>query len=216
MTALMSQRKVLVLNKGYVPISIMPLDKAMGLIFGEYKHDKNGRKLVTPEPKAHILDVSDYATYTWSDWSKLKAGDGEAVIHGVHQKFKVPEIIILSRYSKFPQQKTNFSRRTIYKRDENTCQYCGCKPGVIDLSIDHIVPKSKGGLTNWTNCVIACTSCNRRKADKDLSKCGMRLIRQPKKPKFSFYKGEYKCDSWEAVLGSLYWNLELENDMDEE
>lgn len=204
MTVAISQRKVLVLNKGWNPIGVMNLERAMGLIFGEYK---NG------EPKARILEVNDFTTYTWADWSKLKAGDGEAVIHGVHQNFKVPEIILLTRYSKFPQQRVNFSRRTIYKRDNNQCQYCGKKPGSRELSIDHITPKSKGGETSWTNCTIACTECNRKKADKTLEQAGMKLLNQPYKPRFSFYRGDYKCDSWQAFLGEFYWLVELENDM---
>lgn len=71
------------------------------------------------------------------------------------------------------------SRQLIYKRDHNTCQYCGSKS---KLTIDHVIPKSKGGKDTWENLVVACSKCNTRKGDKLIEHVNMSLIRQPKSP----------------------------------
>lgn len=202
--ALLSNRKVLVLNKGWNPIAVVSLERAMCLVCGTYKDGT---------PKARVLDAAqDFRLFTWEDWSKLKAGDGEAVIKGVKHDFRIPEIILLTRYNKLPQQRVHFSRRTIYRRDGNQCQYCGCRPGTSELSIDHVHPRCLGGKTTWENCVLACTNCNRKKADRTLDQCGMKLRKQPFKPKFTLYRGEYRCKSWEQILGVAYWETELESD----
>lgn len=209
----MNQRKVLVLNRGWNPIAVVSLEKAMCLVCSTYKND---------EPKARILDATqDFRLFTWDDWAKLIPSEDEPIIRSAKSNFRIPEIILLSRYNKLPQQRVHFSRRTIYRRDGNQCQYCGAKPGTESLSIDHVLPRSKGGKTEWTNCVLACTTCNRNKADRILSnrntatEVNMKLLKQPKKPRFTFYKGDYRCTSWEAVLGVAYWNVELQNDMGE-
>lgn len=201
---IMTQRKVLVLNKGCFPIGVITLERAMCVVTSHYK-DKT--------PKAEILDVEDFRYFTWADWAELIPRDGEPVIRSAKSSFRIPEIIKLTRYNKLPQQKVHFSRRTIYRRDANQCQYCGEKPGTSELSIDHILPRSRGGKTSWTNCVLACTTCNRVKADKTPEEANMKLLSKPRKPKYSFYKGDYRCKSWEAILGVAYWETELENDM---
>lgn len=213
MSSLMAQRKVLVLNRGWNPIAVVGLEKAMCLVVSTYKND---------EPKARIMDpTTDFKLYSWEDWAELVPTEGEAVIRSARANFRIPEIILLSRYNKLPQQRVHFSRRTIYRRDGNQCQYCGAKPGTAELSIDHVIPRSKGGKTEWENCVLSCVECNRKKADRTLSwrntanEVNMKLIRQPKKPRFTFYKGDYRCKSWESILGIAYWECELQNDMDE-
>jgi len=139
--------------------------------------------------------------------------------------------LLLTRYDKMPNQKIRFCRRILYKRDGNKCQYCGIKPGSGEVSIDHVVPKSRNGKTTWENCVLACTQCNSQKADKlpeeafkgMLSKenakywrgpSPMCLIKAPKKPKYSLL-GAYKSripNSWSHFISEAYWETEMEND----
>lgn len=212
------QRKVLVLNKGWNPIAVVSLERAMCLVMGTV-HEK-GRVVLGPDgrpmPKAQIIDATqDFRQFTWEDWSSLIAAEGESVVRSAKNSYRIPEIILLSRYNKLPQQRVHFSRRTIYRRDGNQCQYCGCKPGTSELTIDHIKPRAQGGLTTWENCCLACTKCNRRKADRTPEQAGMKLARKPFKPKFTLYKGDFKCQSWVDLLGVAYWNTELESDMTE-
>ena len=77
-----------------------------------------------------------------------------------------------------PAAAVTFSRRNIFKRDRYVCQYCGSQPGSEELTIDHVVPRSQGGVSSWTNCVLACMTCNKRKADRTPEQAGM-MLRQP-------------------------------------
>jgi hypothetical protein len=164
------------------------------------------------QSKAHIVDPENYATFTWDDWSALKPKNGEDYIAGTKDCFKIPEIIVLSQYDKLPRHTVTFSRRSLYKRDNFTCQYCGAQPGSEELTIDHVLPRSKGEETKWENCVLACTKCNTKKADKPLKECGFKLKTQPKKPKYRFFTKGVPCDSWKKFISEVYWEVPLVND----
>lgn len=199
------RRRVLVLNKTWSPVGVVSLQRAIGLLFSMYT---NG------QPKALIVDTESFTTMTWSDWAKLKPDNEDEVIRSAKQAFKVPEVVVLTKYDKLPAQKVTFSRRTIYKRDNYQCQYCGAAPGSEELTIDHILPRSKGGQTTWTNCVLACLPCNTKKGNRTLKECGMKLAREPFKPKYQFFKSEGAiCRSWKKFLSNAYWNVEMSNDM---
>lgn len=92
-------------------------------------------------------------------------------------------VIRLFEYIKIPYTKLHKNKPTrsaIYERDGHKCQYCG---STRKLTIDHIVPKSKGGTDDWDNLVVACSSCNIKKGDRYLEQTGMRLIRRPMQPR---------------------------------
>jgi 5-methylcytosine-specific restriction endonuclease McrA len=202
----LAQKKVLVLNKSWRPVGIVSLERALNKVFSEYH---NG------EPKARIIDcANDFATMTWADWSAMKPKEGEEGMLSVNAIFRVPTVIQLTKYDKLPHQKIHYCRRTVYKRDNYTCQYCGCKPGSEELTIDHVLPRSQGGLTTWGNCVLACVGCNSKKADRTPERAGMKLLKKPQKPKYNLFKGDYRVKDWEAFLGAAYWLTELENDED--
>ena len=212
MSGILTQSKVLVLNRSWNPISIVNLERALSMLMGGEAYDDF-------DPKARIMDPTrDFKLFTWKDWEKLVPADDEKVIRGGTRRdghpgiYRVPEIVLTSHYNKLPQQRVHFSRRTIYRRDNNQCQYCGRKPGTPELNIDHVIPRSRGGLTTWENCVLSCVVCNKRKADRTPEEAGMTLLRQPKKPRYTLLKSDYRCKSWESILGAAYWLTELEND----
>jgi len=93
------------------------------------------------------------------------------------------QVIRLLNYMKIPfSQMVNHrpSKRAIYMRDKNKCQYCG---STTKLTLDHIIPKSRGGLDHYLNLVVCCSSCNTKKGNKLLEHTGMKLLRQPRAPK---------------------------------
>lgn len=198
-------QRCLVLNKGWTPVGTVSLQRAIIMLFSMYQDG---------EPKARVIESDSYAAMTWDDWSKIRPGLTDDVIRGANIQFKVPEILLLSRYDRLPQPKAHFSRRNLYKRDKLTCQYCGDKPGPQELSVDHVIPKAQGGKTTWENCVLACVKCNRRKADKTLKQARMKLSKVPKKPHLRFFRYDSlkPVKSWEAFLGTAYWLVELQND----
>ncbi|MCD6082939.1 HNH endonuclease, partial [Candidatus Aerophobetes bacterium] len=148
-------------------------------------------------------------------FSQNSADNGD-VIRTITYKIKVPRVILLMIYDKLPPREVKFTRRNIYRRDKNTCQYCGKTFRPEELNIDHVVPLSRGGKDTWENVVCSCISCNLRKGNKTLKEAGMRLIRKPKKPEWRTFIKEnlanIKEESWKSFLDVAYWNVELDQD----
>jgi 5-methylcytosine-specific restriction endonuclease McrA len=96
--------------------------------------------------------------------------------------FPVPSVIRLLEMVYFKKKPVSFTRRRVFIRDKFTCQYCATKG--VKMTIDHVQPQSRGGKSNWENTVAACIPCNKKKADKSLSECGMTLRLRPKQPSF--------------------------------
>ena len=202
----LKKHKVLVLNKVWTAVGVATLQRAITLLCNSTS---------TGEPKARIIDPSqEFATYTWEDWSLVRPKEGDNVIRGFSRDYRIPEVILLTEYDRLPRPRVNFSRRSIYKRDNFTCMYCGGQPGPSELSIDHVLPRALGGLTTWENCVLACTKGNRRKADRTPQRAKMNLLKKPAKPSFPLFKGDKITipKTWEQFLSAAYWETELKHD----
>jgi 5-methylcytosine-specific restriction endonuclease McrA len=106
--------------------------------------------------------------------------DGEPFIRAVRQHFRVPEVVTLTHYDKLPVTHVAFSRRNLFKRDGYKCQYCGAHPRPDELTIDHIVPRSRGGESTWENCVLACIECNKRRPTTPRSTSASQQAGRPK------------------------------------
>ena len=96
----------------------------------------------------------------------------------------LPAVLRLNRSHNVYRPAVRFSRANIFARDGFTCQYCGERRTSKELTYDHLLPKSRGGRTEWTNIVTCCIPCNLRKDDHTPDECGMRLLRPPVKPRF--------------------------------
>lgn len=107
------------------------------------------------------------------------------VIHTIDREYRAPSVIRLSALVKRPRPQVKLTRREVFIRDNYTCQYCGVR--TRDLTIDHVVPKSRNGGHTWENLVSACKSCNHRKGGKTLAEARMRLLREPFKPRAGAY-----------------------------
>lgn len=104
------------------------------------------------------------------------------VFHTVSQSIHSPSVVRLRCHIKRPRPRLKLSRRSIFARDDYTCQYCGHRGN--DLTVDHVVPRRLGGPTSWENLVCCCKRCNTRKGDKTLAQVGFTLERQPRKPRY--------------------------------
>lgn len=135
-------------------------------------------------------------------------------VHSARQAFKVPSIIRFVKNIFKKIRKVKFSRENVYARDKGKCQYCSIPVTREEFTLDHVVPRALGGITEWTNVVVCCVDCNRQKQDKPLHKSGMRLINEPVKPKNLFqtmYWHKGSPDSWKDYLATaLYWHGELQ------
>jgi 5-methylcytosine-specific restriction endonuclease McrA len=188
----------LVLNRNWLPIRICTVRRALTLVFKDL---------------ARIIGPENTVTYDFASWLDLQVGAGEPHIRTVSLAIRIPEVIVLRTCDRYTRPKVIFSRRNLFRRDRNTCQYCGTRCPTEELSIDHVVPRSLGGVSNWTNCVVACLSCNARKGNRSLDIAGMSLRKSPKEPPphlaFSIQLGHRKA-SWEQFVSEAYWNVELE------
>ena len=134
----------------------------------------------------------------------------DAVVRSQKSEFRIPSVVVLKEFVK-PQKRVAFTRFNLFLRDEFCCQYCGAKG---DLTFDHVLPRSKGGVTSWENVVAACSPCNLKKANKTLKQVGMVLKKPPCAPSPDEmhshgrrFPPNHLHDSW---LDYLYWDTELE------
>ena len=104
-------------------------------------------------------------------------------------------------------------REGILRRDAHTCQYCGKRFPISELSIDHVLPQSRGGEHTWQNLVCSCVACNSRKGSRTPLQAGMRLVREPRRPRKSpdrllrLRRRQY--EAWKVFLNEAYWTVEL-------
>lgn len=167
-TSQVLEQKVLVLNKHWIPVHICTVRRALTLVFQEFA----------------LIVNEDYRTYDFDAW-RLQTGHSEShgpMIHAPGFELMMPQVIVLTRYSRIPPRAMKFNRQNIYARDNYTCQYCGERPPVTELTIDHVVPRSRGGNTDWKNVVVACKSCNTKKGSRLPQECNMIPASKPRKP----------------------------------
>jgi len=199
---------VLVLNKSYVPVWIATAKRAFIMLCSK---------------AAEVVSVEDgsYITYdidSWAEVSELKreleeTNGLEDWVFTSRKVFEVPRVVRLLEYNKVPNKKVRLSRRNIYYRDGNICQYCGKKFNTQDLNLDHIIPSSRGGKSTWKNLVCSCYKCNTKKRDRTPREAGVKLIREPFEPRFIPHMlidpNNRKYNSWKSFLSEVYWNVEL-------
>jgi 5-methylcytosine-specific restriction endonuclease McrA len=202
----MLDSNVLVLNKHYAAIRIVSARRAFCLLVKEL---------------AEIISVEDasYQSYDFESWREVSQFRAQYErehhdwIRCVRFELAVPRIIRLLFYDRFPRTPVKFTRRNLYARDRNRCQYCGKRYPTNELSLDHVVPRSRGGGMSWTNIVCCCVKCNVRKGGRVPEEAAMKLITEPIKPKRSpvvtLHLTSEKYASWKQFLNAAYWNVEL-------
>jgi 5-methylcytosine-specific restriction endonuclease McrA len=136
-------------------------------------------------------------------------------IRAVTFRVRMPAVVRLLRFVRRRRRPVSFSRRNLFGRDRNSCQYCGRKLDTSELTYDHVVPRSRGGRTEWTNIVTCCVDCNRRKGGRTPEQAGMRLLKPPRRPdtlptQVTITIGLNTAP--EAWRDFLYWNVSLDDD----
>ncbi len=163
---------------------------------------------------AQVIVPETYQSYDFKSWSDLRAAADEPHIRTVSFRIKIPEMILLRSCEHASTPRVVFSRRNLFRRDKNTCQYCLRRLPSKELSIDHVVPRALSGKSTWTNCVVACHDCNIHKGDKSVQEAGMKLSRPPREPRWrpSVFVSLplQRRESWEHFISEAYWNVELE------
>jgi len=197
---------VLVLNRAYVAVHVINVRRAFSLLCREL---------------AEVIHIEDgqYANYSFESWREIGELRGafrdpnQDWIRAVNFEIQVPRVIRLLAFDRVPKQTIRFNRRNLFARDGNRCQYCGKHFPTSELSLDHVIPKSRNGPTSWDNIVCSCVACNVRKGGRTPHEAHMKLIRHPVKPKRSpllaIKLGNPKYESWKTFLDNAYWSVDL-------
>jgi 5-methylcytosine-specific restriction endonuclease McrA len=197
---------VLVLKRSFVAVHITNVRRAITLLF---------RQL------AEVVHIEEgqFAAYNLDSWRQLSAlqadfrSPDQDWIRAVGYELQAPRVIRLISCDRGPRQGLRFNRRNVFARDGNLCQYCGKNFPTSELSLDHVVPRSRGGITSWENIVCACVACNVRKGGRTPHEARMNLICQPVKPKrsplLSIKMGNPKYASWKSFVDNAYWLADL-------
>ena len=164
-------RMVLVLNKGWEPIHIKSVREAIGDV---------------AKGIAWVIDTNDSnkPTYDWDLWTLMEPEMDELTIHTVRQRLRVPEVIVLKKYSDKKHREIKLTRKNVLLRDRYECQYCGKSITLNSGTVDHVFPKSRGGANSWENFVAACFPCNVKKKNRTPQEAGMILRTVPARPKW--------------------------------
>jgi 5-methylcytosine-specific restriction endonuclease McrA len=171
------QSSVLALNRQYSPVHVISVRRAFCLLY------KGVAEVVSLEDGG----FQSYDFGSWLECSLLRLeldGDGDVDdwIRAVNFAIQVPRVVRLLKYERLPRNTVKFNRRNIFLRDEYVCQYCGRRYTSHRLSLDHVLPRSRGGPTSWENIVCCCLDCNVRKGGRTPPEAGMKLIKLPRKP----------------------------------
>lgn len=189
---------VLVLNRHWTAVHVTSARRALILLYG------NHARVVTGDYSTHDFD-------SWRDFS-IALNTVRKICTPSFQ-VAVPEVIMLTRFNRFPPRQVKFSRRNIYLRDNHTCQYCGRVPPKDELTIDHVIPRSKGGKSVWENVVLACMACNMKKGDSLLPSASVKLMTVPRKPHWlacsQFSSRPLENSLWQKFIDNAYWNTAL-------
>ncbi len=131
---------------------------------------------------AEVLDHETNITYDFETWSVAEVLPHHDFIRTGRSLFRMPEIIVLSSYNVMPKHNIKVSKQNVAKRDNYECAYCLTKLKPSQVSIDHVIPKSKKGGNGWDNVVCACLRCNGKKGNKTPGEAGLKLHKNPRKP----------------------------------
>jgi len=198
----MLDAQVLVLNRSWVAVNVTSVKRALALLF---------------QDSARVVHPEDYRLYDFEGWCQLSRMrenfDTGRYIHTPKMQIRLPEVILLSVFNGFVRREVRLSRRNIFERDRHRCQYCGKRFPKQDLTIDHVLPRSRGGKNTWTNLVLACVQCNLKKSNKTPKEARMHLLKQPAVPRwlprFGIQVPRDELLNWQRFVDLAYWNTDI-------
>ena len=190
MTDILNKAIVLVLNRNWQAINIrtpaeafcqMATNVAAALeIEGEDSVASRGLSFCTPHS---ALCTPSMRPVLWNEWITLPIREQDNAVQTVRGPIRVPTVIVLANYAKVPKKRPKLCARTIRERDANRCQYTGRVLRPDEGSLDHVVPRSRGGKNAWENLVWAGKEVNARKGNRLPHEAGLKLLSVPRAPK---------------------------------
>ena len=168
---ILTKATVLVLNRNWQAINVRTPQEAFCMMA------TNVATGLEIEGEDHIRPV------TWEEWITLPIRDQDEAVHTVRGPIRVPTVIVAVNYAKVPKKRPRLCARTIRERDGNRCQYTGKLLRPDEGSLDHVLPRSRGGKDSWENLVWSSKAVNTRKGNRLPHEAGLKLLAVPRAPK---------------------------------
>ena len=193
MSNILNKSIVLVLNRNWQAINVRTPQEAFCMMA------TNVATGLEIEGEDHIRPVS------WEEWITLPIRDQDEAVQAVRGAIRVPTVIVAVNYAKVPKRRPKLCAKTIRERDSNRCQYSGRALRPEEGSLDHVVPRSRGGRDSWENLVWASKEVNQRKADRLPHEAGLKLLSVPRAPKelpvSALIRNPRDVEDWKLFLG---------------
>ena len=193
MSDILTKAVVLVLNRNWQAINVRTPQEAFCMMA------TNVATGLEIEGEEHIRPVS------WDEWIRLPIRDQDEAVRTVRGPIRVPTVIVAVNYAKVPKKRPKLCARTVRERDGNRCQYTGALLRPEEGSLDHVVPRSRGGPDTWENLVWAAKSVNHRKGNRLPHEAGLKLLTVPHAPKevpvTALIRNTPGIDDWKLFLG---------------
>ena len=168
MNSVINKATVLVLNRNWQAINIRTPAEAFC-------------QMATGVATALEIDGEDHIRpVTWDEWIQLPIRGQDQAVQTVRGPIRMPTVIVLANFARVPKKRPKLCTKTIRERDGNRCQYTGALLKAEEGSIDHVVPRSRGGRDAWENCVWASKAINSKKGNRLPHEAGLKLLKQPK------------------------------------
>ncbi len=192
MTKNILQQPVLVLNRMWQPINDkQTVQGALSMMASDVA-------------TAMLIDGDDVRPVTWSEWITLPIRKQDGAIHSQRLTIRAPTVIIALNYGKVPKRRPSLSAKSIRERDNHTCQYTGRKLAPGEGNLDHVLPRSRGGKTSWSNVVLASRDVNSKKGALTPKEAGLKLLKTPKAPAevpaSMLIRNQHGIKDWELFL----------------
>jgi 5-methylcytosine-specific restriction endonuclease McrA len=194
MKDILNKNIVLVLNRNWQAINIRTPQDAFC-------------QMATSVATGLDIEGEDYIRpVKWDEWITLPIREQDNAVHTAHSKVRVPTVIVAVNFARVPKKRPKLSARNIRERDGNRCQYTGRMLHPTEGSLDHVVPRSRGGRDTWENLVWSAKDVNQRKADRLPQEAGLKLLSVPRAPKSlpvtALIRNVGGIPEWELFLGN--------------
>src|ERR1051326_2105884 len=192
MSNILTKATVLVLNRNWQAINIRTPQEAFCMMA------TNVATGLEIESEDHIRPVS------WEEWITLPIREQDEAVHTVRGQIRVPTVIVAVNYAKVPKKRPKLCARTIRERDGNRCQHTGRVLRPDEGSLDHVLPRSRGGKDTWENLVWSGKDVNSRKGDRLPHEAGLKLLSTPRAPNempaMAFIRNSHAVADWELFV----------------
>lgn len=183
---------VLVLNRNWQAIGVKTPADTFGML------------MTDAATALYIEGDSAMLPMKWNDWVKNPVTEDDLTVNTIRGKIKIPKVIVLCKFDRVPKKRPRFSSKNIWIREQGRCAYTGKKLKPDEGNIDHLVPKSRGGKTDWLNCVLASKDINSKKGNLTPEEAGLKLMIKPTVPKempsYHYIRNKHNIKEWGYFL----------------